>query len=94
MVDYVIFEKKQEGERPPWTYETVLTFCEEQKWCPLHVADELLFVVVQLNKREEDEKARLVEITPTITFILKDDPALDDFLELETLTHPRPVFSE
>ena len=94
MVDYIIFEKKAEGERPPWTYETVLTFCEEQKMTPLTVADELLFVVVQLNEREEEAKARLVEITPTITFILKDDPSLDEFLEPETLRRPHVAFNE
>jgi hypothetical protein len=94
MVDYIIFEKKAEGERPPWTYETVLTFCEEQKMTPLTVADELLFVVVKLNEREEEAKARLVEITPTITFILTDDPSLDEFLELETLSRPHAAFSE
>lgn len=94
MVDYIIFEKKAEGERPPWTYETVLTFCEEQKMTPLTVADELLFVVVKLNERDEEAKARLVEITPTITFILTDDPSLDEFLELETLSRPHAAFSE
>lgn len=84
MVDFIIFEKKAEGEREPWSYETVLTFCEEQKWCPLTVADELHFVVVKMRERDEEAKARLVEITPTITFILQDDPSLDEFITLET----------
>ena len=74
----------EEGEREPWSYATVLTFCEEQKWCPLTVIDELHFVVVKMREREEEEKARLVEITPTITFILRDDPSTNDFLTLET----------
>jgi hypothetical protein len=84
MVDYIIFEKKAEGEREPWSYETVLTFCEEQKMSPITVVEELQFVVVKLREREEEAKARLVEITPTITFILTDEPSLDEFLTLET----------
>jgi hypothetical protein len=88
MVDFVIFEKKAEGEREPWSYETVLTFCKEQEWTPLTIADELLFVVVKMNEREEEAKARLVEITPTITFIVKDDPTTDEFLTLETYQRP------
>ena len=91
MVDFIIFEKKSEGERPPWSYETVLTFCEEQKWDHLTVSDELLFVVVKMREREEEAKARLVEITPTITFILTDDPSLDEFLQLETYNNRREV---
>jgi hypothetical protein len=91
MVDFIIFEKKAEGEREPWSYETVLTFCEEQKWSPLTVADELLFVVVKMSEREEEAKARLVEITPTITFIVRDDPTTDEFLTLETYQRKEKV---
>jgi hypothetical protein len=90
MVDFVIFEKKADGEREPWSYETVLTFCKEQEWSPLTVADELLFVVVKMTEREEEAKARLVEITPTITFIVRDEPTLDEFLTLETYKRKEP----
>lgn len=90
MVDFVIFEKKADGERPPWSYETVLTFCKEQEWTPITVADELLFVVVKMTEREEEAKARLVEITPTITFIVSDEPTLDEFLTLETYQRKEP----
>ena len=91
MVDFVIFEKKADGEREPWSYETVLTFCKEQEWSPLTVADELLFVVVKMTEREEEAKARLVEITPTITFIVSDEPTLDEFLTLETYQRKEKV---
>ena len=91
MVDFVIFEKKADGEREPWSYETVLTFCQEQEWSPLTVADELLFVVVKMTEREEEAKARLVEITPTITFIVSDEPTLDEFLTLETYQRKEKV---
>jgi len=91
MVDYVIFEKKAEGEREPWSYETVLTFCKEQEWTPLTVSDEIQFVVVKMSEREEDKLARLVEITPTITFIVRDDPSTDEFLTLETYKRPENV---
>ena len=91
MVDFIIFEKKADGEREPWSYETVLTFCKEQEWSPLTVADELLFVVVKMTEREEEAKARLVEITPTITFIVSDEPTLDEFLTLETYQRKEKV---
>jgi len=91
MVDFVVFEKKADGERDPWSYETVLTFCKEQEWTPLTVADELHFVVVKMTEREEEAKARLVEITPTITFVVSDDPSLDEFLTLETYQHKEKV---
>ena len=88
MVDYIIFEKKAEGERPPWTYETVLTFCEEEKYNPIKITDEHDFIVLQLTDGgKEAERMRMLEVTPTITFLLRDDPSLDSFLrpEYETL---------
>ena len=88
MVDYIIFEKKAEGERPPWTYETVLSFCEEEKYEPVKITDEHEFIVLQLTDGgKETERMRMLEVTPTITFLLRDDPSLDSFLrpEYETL---------
>jgi hypothetical protein len=88
MVDYILFEKKAEGERPAWTYETVLTFCEEEKYSPIKITEEHEFIVLQMTTdTAEAERIRMLEVTPTITFLIRDDPSLDSFLrpEYETL---------
>lgn len=87
MVDYIIFEKKADGDHLPWSYDTVLTFCEEEKYNPIKITDEYEFIVVQMTDVAEAERIRLLEITPTITFLLRDDPSLDEFLrpEFETI---------
>lgn len=88
MVDYILFEKKAEGDRPAWTYETVLTFCEEEKYSPIKITEEHEFIVLQMTDGgKEAERMRMLEVTPTITFLMRDDPSLDSFLkpEFETL---------
>jgi hypothetical protein len=84
MVDYILFEKKSEGDREPWNKENVVRFCEEQKYDPIMIEEEYPFIVVTLREPKEEGTFRLVEITPSVTFLIQDDPSLDTFLEKET----------
>jgi hypothetical protein len=82
MICFVIFEKKAENDRPVWTLELVRKFCEEQNYTVYAYSDELGFIVTKLLEEElpEHTNYRLLELTKTITFIIKDDPSLDDIL--------------
>lgn len=84
-IEYILFEKKAENDKPIWTPELASAFCEEQKFMVDEVKDETLFCVVKIASDDTtpDKHYRLIEITPTISFIVKDEPSLDEFLELE-----------
>ena len=96
MVDYILFEKKADGDRPAWTYDTVMTFCEEEKYNPIKVTEEFEFIVAQMTDVAEAERIRMLEVTPTITFLLRDDPSLDEFLrpEFETILKKKVTFDD
>jgi len=83
---FIIFEKKAENDRPVWTLELVKQFCEEQNYTVYAYSEELGFIVAKLLEEElpEHTKYRLLELTKTITFIIKDDPSLDDILMPDT----------
>lgn len=83
MIDYAVFEKKPEGERPAWTLDSVKEFCEEQKYDVVSYEDSPVFVVAKLTKETEDteRKYRHIELTETVSFIIRDDPSLDEFLQ-------------
>jgi len=85
MIDFVLFEKKSENDRPVWTEDLVKTFCEDQKIVPREIVDEHLFYVVRVTDGEEDpaQHYRMLEVTETITFIMKDDASLDEIMELD-----------
>jgi hypothetical protein len=83
MIDYIVFEKKSENERPPWTVESATEFCREREIEPISVVEELLFIVARILPEQTDTTYRLMEVTETITFILRDDPSLDEFLEAD-----------
>jgi hypothetical protein len=85
MIDYILFEKKPEGDNPVWDKEHAIWFCKEQDVTVLDVTEELQFIIVKTGEPEEGQSFRLLEITPTITFLLKDDPSLDEFMEVETV---------
>jgi hypothetical protein len=85
MIDYIIFEKKSEGENPVWDKDRAVTFCKEQEVDIIEVTEEIQFIVIKTGEPQPNQITRLVEITPTITFLLKNDPSLDEFLELETI---------
>jgi hypothetical protein len=95
MIDYVLFEKKPEGERPAWTLTTAMNFCEDQKYDVVEYEDSPLFVVAKLTTHTDEEKSyRLIEVTPTLTFLVEEEPSLDEFLEPEIpkdhpMTFPR-----
>jgi hypothetical protein len=80
-MNYILFEKKSENERPVWDKEHVTTFCEEQKIDYLGIVEELQFFVVKVSEHDDEQKFRLLEVTDTITFLMKDDPTLDEFME-------------
>jgi len=84
MIDYIIFEKKSDGDNQVWDKERAVTFCKEQEVDILEVTEEIQFIVIKTGEPEPNQVTRLVEITPTITFLLKNDPSLDEFMELET----------
>lgn len=83
MIDYVIFEKK--GECSDWDKTRAVTFCTSQNFTVLDVTEELDFIIVKTGDRHEDDQMRLFEVTPTVTFLIRDDPSLDEFLEVETV---------
>ena len=56
----------------------------EQDLNVIRVTEEMNFIIVQTGERNDDDKMRLLEITPDIAFLVKDDPSLDEFCELET----------
>ena len=89
-MNYILFEKKSDNEHPAWTRESIHHFCEEQKIESLGVVEESQFFVVKTSEHDEEQKFRLLEVTPTITFLLRDDPSLDEFMEAEYI-HPRTV---
>ena len=84
-IDFILFEKnKQDNNKEEWTKEKIENFLEEQKFEYNEIFTEDLFFVVKLKTEEkEDKKYRLLEVTPTISFILQDDPSLDEFLEID-----------
>lgn len=79
----MLFEKKIEKDRPVWTMESVKNFCEDQKYDVVSYEDSTFFVVVKLTDSTDKKTYRLVEITPTLTFLIEDEPSLDEFLEKE-----------
>lgn len=79
----MLFEKKIEKDRPVWTMELVKNFCEDQKYDVVSYEDSTFFVVVKLTDSTDKKTYRLVEITPTLTFLIEDEPSLDEFLEKE-----------
>jgi hypothetical protein len=79
MIDYILFEKTEK-----WTKETATGFVLEQELPIISVVEERGIIIVQTGERKDDDKMRLIEITPEISFLVKDDPSLDEFCELET----------
>lgn len=94
MIDFVLFEKKPEGDRPAWTLELAKDFCEDQKYDVVSYEDSTLFVVAKLTTATADGEKdyRLVEITPTLTFLVEEDPSLNEFLEPEIQTTKNPAY--
>jgi hypothetical protein len=82
MIDYILFEKTSKNE---WTIEKARGFVLEQEVPIISIVEEKGIIIVQTGERKEDDKMRLIEITPDISFLVKDDPALDEFTEVETL---------
>jgi hypothetical protein len=83
MLDYILFEKKSENDRPVWNEELVRQFCTEREIDYKEITEEVLVFVVKVSDPIPDSKFRLFEVTETISFILRDDPSLDEFLEVE-----------
>jgi hypothetical protein len=94
MIDYVLFEKKPEEDRPAWTLDLVKEFCEDQKYDVASFEDSPVFIVAKMTTASEDtdKKYRHLELTATVSFILRDDPSLDEFLEPEIPKHHPMTF--
>lgn len=85
MIDYAIFEKRADEHLPVWVVERVKDFCEEQKWEVESYEDSAQFIVAKMKTATDDceKKYRHLELTPTVSFLIRDDPSLDEFLEPE-----------
>jgi len=92
MIDYVLFEKKAESDHPAWTLERAKDFCEDQKYDVVDYEDSTLFIVAKLTTAQGEKNYRLIEVTPTLTFLVEEEPALDDFLEPEIQTTKNPAY--
>ena len=64
MANYILFEKRSENDRPPWTMDLVKTFCEEAEIDYKGIVEENLFLVAKVADHDESSKFRLVELTP------------------------------
>jgi hypothetical protein len=82
MIDYILFETKTKNE---WTVEKARQYVLEQEVPVISIVEEKGIIIVQTGERNEDDKMRLIEITPDISFLVKDDPSLDEFTEVETV---------
>ena len=81
MIDYILFETTSDNK---WTIEKAKAFVLEQELEVICVTEEKNIIIVQTGERHEDEKMRLLSISHDISFLVKDDPSLDEFTELET----------
>ena len=84
MIDYILFEKTPDNK---WTVETAKGFVLEQELNVIRVTEEHNIIIVQTGERTDDENMRLIEISPDISFLVKDDPSLDEFCELGTVAN-------
>jgi hypothetical protein len=79
-MNFILFEKTASDQ---WSIDTVKDFCNNQELTPISITEEtaggLDFISVKLEETLKGESYRLVEITNTISFIMRDDPSLDDF---------------
>lgn len=75
-MNYILFEKNKEENGIMWTLSDVEEFCNSHELTPLKITEEPVFFVVELEKPQDDEKYRLVEITETISFIVKEEPEI------------------
>jgi hypothetical protein len=94
-IDFILFERrKPDNNVTEWNEDSIKTFLEEQKFEYAEIFTEDLFYVAKLNSRSEltdseltetdsELRYRLLEVTPTISFILQDDPSLNEFLEID-----------
>jgi len=80
MTTYIIFEKDLKDEKDVWTVDKVKEFCSSQEISVIDIKDDLLQITAKLNEPVADTTYRYVPITDTISFVVEDDPALDDFI--------------
>jgi len=85
MIEYILFEKKVDGENLVWDKDRAIGFCKEQEVIIHNVTEEYDFIIIKTGENLEGIKYRLLEVTPTITFLFRDDPSLDEFMEVETV---------
>ena len=76
--------KKMDHDKEVWDKLSIINFLLQQKIEYFDIVDENLCFVVRLIKLDNpNQNYRFVELTPTISIIIIDEPSLDEFLELE-----------
>ena len=95
VIDYILFEKKAENDKHIiWTADEIKSFCKDQEIEYEDIKEETLFYVVIIKQESNDintnQHYRLLQVTETVSFILKDDPSLDEITELEYSTESLP----
>ena len=81
---FIIFMKNLDHDKEVWNKSSVINFLLQQKLEYFDITEEVLCFVVRTIKIDNpDDYYRLVELTPTISIIVRDDPSLDGFLEIE-----------
>ena len=76
--------KNLDHDKEVWSKTSVINFLLQQKLEYFDCIEENLCFVVRLIKEDNpDDYYRFLQITPTICFIIIDDPSLDEFLELD-----------
>ena len=76
--------KKMDHDKEVWDKLSIINFLLQQKIEYFDIVDENLCFVVRLIKLDNpNQNYRFVELTPTISIIIIDEPSLDEFLELD-----------
>ena len=83
MIDFVLFSNSSDHT---WSRQTVDAFCDDQKYEVECVDETPALIVVRLvsaSTASEDVRYRLLELTDELSFLIRDEGGLDDFLEPE-----------
>ena len=93
MIVYIIFEKREEGGRPPWTSTADHEFIKMRQADPNvglgkltglyeKAAPGLDVIIAEFeNGAARRHALRVVPLSDTVVYIIEDDEGLDDFLE-------------
>jgi hypothetical protein len=104
MIAYIIFEKQEEDGRPPWSAAAAHEFIKQRQADPDGGVGKLIglyekstlgydAVVAKLDcatadRGPRDTAFRIVPISKSGSYLVEEDPALDDFLVLYSDDEP------